>query len=240
MSGFVIKKAASLREQVVEAVHHDLRAGAIAPGERVTEEGLARRLNVSRTPIREALAQLSHQGVLQSRPGGGYVVPFPTPAEVREIISVRKLLEPPAILLAAEEFGRTQVDNISRAIDREAAHTGTKSAARFAKANEEFRDAIFQNISNKALRTAIAQFNTHLHLIRSSTLSDLELRKKLVGRQTQIRDAIQAHDAPLAEQLWLAYLELAEQTLIAAITNWSPEVAPAGVRIAKSQVSTDG
>ena len=240
MSGYVIKKSASLREQVVEAVHHDLRVGIIAPGERVTEEGLARRLNVSRTPIREALAQLSHQGMLQSRTGGGYIVPFPTPVEVREIISVRKLLEPPAIRQAAEEFGRDDIEGISRAIDREAAYTGTKSAARFARANEEFRDAIFQRISNKALRNAIAQFNTHVHLIRSSTLSDLELRKEIVDRQTQIRDAIQAHDAALAEKLWISYLELAEQTLIAAITNWTPEVPAARTRRSKADIEKAG
>ena len=239
MAGYVIKKAASLREQVVEAVHHDLRDGVISPGERVTEEGLARRLNVSRTPIREALSQLSHQGVLQSRAGGGYVVPFPTPAEVREIISVRRLLEPPAIRLAADEFGRDEVDNISRAIDREAANAGAKSASRFAKANEEFRDAIFQRISNKALRGAIAQFNTHLHLVRSSTLSDLELRKEIVDRQIEIRDAIQAHDAALAEKLWMAYLEFAEQTLIAAIVNWSPEMPSSRARRPKAALAGD-
>lgn len=223
MSGYIIKKAVTLRDQVVEAVHHDLSMGVISPGERVTEEGLARRLNVSRTPIREALGQLSHQGLLEARPGGGYVVPFPTPAELRDIISVRRLLEPAAIRLAAEEFGRTEIENISRAIDREAAHAGTKSAARFAKANADFREAIFQQISSKALRSAIAQFNTHLHLIRSSTLSNLDLRKEIVDRQAKIRDAIQAHDAKLAEKLWMSYLDLAEEALIAAIVNWSSE-----------------
>src|SRR3546814_9417610 len=69
----IIKKA-SLREQVVEAVKRDLQEGVISPGERVTEDALVQRLNVSRTPIREALSQLAHLGLLQQRTGGGYVV----------------------------------------------------------------------------------------------------------------------------------------------------------------------
>src|SRR3546814_8835677 len=65
-----------------------------------------------------------------------------------------------------------------------------KSSSRFATANEEFRTSIFQHISNKALRAAIAQFNPHLHLIRAATLSDVDLRKDIVGRQIEVRDAI--------------------------------------------------
>lgn len=220
MSEFIIKKGASLREQVVSAILHDLQEGEIAPGERITEEGLARRHNVSRTPIREALSQLSLQGIIRNRVGGGYVVPFPTPAEVRETIAVRKLLEPYAVRLAAEEFGEAEIDALTRAISRESSAATVKTPSRFARANKEFREALFQSVSNRVLRGAIGQFDTHLHLIRSSTLSDLELRKNLVERQLEIRDAIAAHDAVLAEKLWIRYLDLAEETLIEAIVNW--------------------
>src|SRR3546814_3603232 len=195
----IIKKA-SLREQVVEAVKRDLQEGVISPGERVTEDALVQRLNVSRTPIREALSQLAHLGLLQQRTGGGYVVPFPTPAELRDVIKVRKLLEPAAVRIAAEEFGPEEIDRVTRAIEREAAACEVKSSSRFAAANEEFRTSIFQHISNKALRAAIAQFNPHLHLIRAATLSDVDLRKDIVGRQLEVRDAIRAHDGDRSEE----------------------------------------
>lgn len=223
MSGYVVKKAASLREQVVDAVLYDLQAGVIAPGERLTEEGLAQRLNVSRTPIREALAQLSHQGTITAREGGGYIIPFPTPAEIRDIVAVRRLLEPPAVRMAAEEFDPQQVNEITKAINREAGSATSKNAARFAMANKEFREAVFQPISNKALSNAIAQFNPHLHLIRSSTLSDMELRQEIVDRQSRIRDAIAERDPDLAEQLWIDYLDLSEKTLLSALSSWARE-----------------
>jgi DNA-binding GntR family transcriptional regulator len=221
MSDTVIKRGASLRDQIVTAVLQELQDGVISPGERITEEGLARRHSVSRTPIREALAQLALHSVIRARPGGGYVVPLPTPAEARETIAVRKLLEPPAVRMAAEEFGDEQIEALTKAISREGAAATVKSPTRFARANKDFRNALFQNISNKVLRGAIAQFDTHLHLIRSSTLSNLELRKEIVDRQLGIRDAIVSHDAALGERLWIEYLDLAEATLIEAIVNWS-------------------
>src|SRR3546814_19819517 len=134
--------------------------------------------------MREALSQLAHLGLLQQRTGGGYVVPVPTPAELRDVIKVRKLLEPAAVRIAAEEFGPEAIDRVTRAIEREAAACEVKSSSRFAAANEEFRTSIFQHISNKALRAALAQYKPPMHTIRDVTLSDVEYRKRIIGKET--------------------------------------------------------
>src|SRR3546814_1065727 len=99
-----------------------------------------------------------------------------------DVCSSGLLHEPAAVRIAAEEFEPGEIDRVTRAIELEAAACEVKSSSRFAAANEEFRTSIFQHISNKALRAAIAQFNPHLHLIRAATLSDVDLRKDIVGR----------------------------------------------------------
>jgi DNA-binding GntR family transcriptional regulator len=227
MANFAIQKSATLRDQVVEAVLGILQSGSLLPGQRVTEEGLARQLNVSRTPIREALGQLAQRGALHVRPGGGYAVPLPTLEELHETIAVRLLLEPPALRMAAVEFDPARIATIDQAIGGEDAAAADKSPLRFAQANERFRRAIFGEIANGALRRAIAQFDTHLHFIRSSTLKNLPLRRQIVDRQRAIRDAIAAHDPDLAEGLWKSYLRLTEEALSAALTEFinSPEVS---------------
>jgi DNA-binding GntR family transcriptional regulator len=231
MAGFAIQKSATLRDQVVEAVLEILQSGTLLPGQRVTEEGLARRLNVSRTPIREALGQLAQRGALHVRPGGGYAVPLPSSEELHEVIAVRLLLEPPAVRMAAVEFDAERIAAIDRAISGEDAAAAEKNPLRFAQANERFRRAIFGEIANRALRRAIAQFDTHLQFIRASTLKNLPLRRQIVDRQRAIRDAIAARDPDLAEGLWKSYLRLTEEALSAALTEFmnSPE-APAPSR----------
>lgn len=221
-----IQRAEPLREQVTDAVLNFLQTGELVPGARVTEQALAKSLNVSRTPIREALGRLAQRGILHLRPGGGYVVPLPSAAELHDVIAVRMLLEPPAARMAAEEFDEVQIDAIDRAIGSEGESASVKNPLRFAQANEAFREAIFGAIANKALRSAIAQFNSHLHFIRATTLKNLELRREIITRQKQIRDAIARKDAEMAEALWKSYLRLTEDSLVAALKAW--EVSEAG------------
>lgn len=208
-----IKKSPTLREQVFDAVLTELRHGQFPPGTRITEEALARRLDVSRTPIREALGQLTRQGVLQIRPGGGYVVPSHTAEELRHIIVVRTLLEPVALRMAAEEYSNVQIERISAAIRSEAATVRKADPAPFARGNEEFRQAVFDGLANRALSGLIKQFDSHLHFIRAVTLRDSNLRAQIVERQTRIRDALQRRDPDRAESLWRSYLKFTESVL---------------------------
>lgn len=225
MAEVQIQRAASLRDQVVNAVLGLLQAGELIPGSRVTELGLARKLNVSRTPIREALGQLSQRGALQQRNGGGYVVPIPSDQEIRDVIAVRLLLEPSAARIAAEEYDESQIEEIDRAIAGETEASAERNPQHFAQANEAFRQAVFGSLPNKALRDAIWQFNAHLHFIRATTLKDVKLRKEIVQRQRQIRDAIAQRDPDMAEALWKSYLRLAEDVLLRALHQWNSDAA---------------
>jgi DNA-binding GntR family transcriptional regulator len=209
----IVKKSATLREQVFDALLSELKNGDFSPGTRITEQGLAKRLEVSRTPIREALGQLTRQGVLHVRRGGGYVVPSPTVEQIRQIIAVRGLLEPPALRMAAEEYGPDEIQVISKAIKAEAAAVSKVDPGLFARANEEFRHAVFDRLANVALSTLIKQFDSHLHFIRAVTLKDTSLRREIVERQTKIRDALQRGDGDRAETLWRGYLKFTEEVL---------------------------
>ena len=66
----------------------------------------------------------------------------------------------------------------------------------------------------------------------------MDLRKDIVGRQIEVRDAIRAHDGDRVERLWLSYLTLAEDTLIRAVTNWLPQPDFGRVAVSKTKVVT--
>ena len=76
--------------------------GHFTPGERMSELPLVELLGVSRTPVRLALAELEHEGLLRTLPGGGYVVREFTQGDVRDAIELRGVLEGTAARFAAE------------------------------------------------------------------------------------------------------------------------------------------
>ncbi len=86
--------ALRLRELIIE--------GELPGGSRVAEVPLSERLRVSRTPLRLALAQLAHEGLLEPLPGGGFAVRLFSREQVADAIDLRGLLEGAAGRLAAE------------------------------------------------------------------------------------------------------------------------------------------
>ena len=75
-------------------------SGKYRPGDRLNESQIARELNISRIPVREALSQLQEQGLVQNRERRGMFVTNITPAEVLQISSLRLILETEALRLA--------------------------------------------------------------------------------------------------------------------------------------------
>ena len=217
MKSIEITKPLPLREQVYEAILSQLRGGRYAPGERVTEERIAGDLGVSRTPVREAMGQLNRHGLLLSRKSGGYMVPSPTIKEMEEIICVRRLVEPHAVALAAQEYDDEHIKCIDKAIVQEVQSLNVVAPDAFAIGNLNFRSALFDQISNSYLISIVAQFYSHLEFIRIFTLNNLDVRKNVVIKQKSIRDAIAAHDASQAYKLWEGYLDFAQEALIAGM-----------------------
>src|ERR1700689_2725805 len=93
-----------------------LLRGDFQPGERISELPLVARLGVSRTPIRLALDRLSHEGLLEVSPSGGFVVREFTLADIWETLEMRGLLEGAAARLAAERIVNDRELNTLRAL----------------------------------------------------------------------------------------------------------------------------
>lgn len=101
-----------LREQIADRLRNDVLCGRLVEGQRLSEVELARRFGISRTPIREALQQLSHEGLLEGRPNAGVKVAARPPDSIRElVVPIRRSVETFALrsifdTLADDDFRR--------------------------------------------------------------------------------------------------------------------------------------
>ncbi|MDZ4820282.1 MAG: GntR family transcriptional regulator [Planctomycetota bacterium] len=84
----------SLKEQIVERLRIDVLCGRLSEGEPLSELRLVEQFGVSRTPIREALQQLTHEGLLEGRPNAGVKVAHRPADSIRElVVPIRRSVE---------------------------------------------------------------------------------------------------------------------------------------------------
>jgi DNA-binding GntR family transcriptional regulator len=95
----------TLSQVAYDAVRAMILSGTVRPGERLAERELARRIQVSRTPLREALSRLERDGLAVSKRGLGYFAPAFDPKVVQELYEFREILEVGACRLAARRIG---------------------------------------------------------------------------------------------------------------------------------------
>ncbi|HUA44994.1 MAG TPA: GntR family transcriptional regulator [Solirubrobacteraceae bacterium] len=133
--------------------------GEFAPGERMSELRLVQRLEVSRTPLRLALAALEHEGLLRGLESRGYVVREFTESDISDAIELRGVLEGTAARLAAERGAspadiaelRAICDTIADAVHR----ADYESFEQFVDMNERFHAGILRMAASPMLQRAL-------------------------------------------------------------------------------------
>ncbi|MEU8002434.1 GntR family transcriptional regulator [Catellatospora sp. NPDC049111] len=190
----------TLTDDVYESLKTLIMEHAIAPGERVSIDGLARTLEVSPTPVREALARLESDGLVRKRAMSGYTTtPLLTRTEFDELFEMRLLLEPAAARRAATYADAEQ----RRRVREEAAATaaveagdGYRNHAAFTALDARFHDLVAEVSGSGLLRESIIRLHSHLHLHRiyfpSAGTGDT------VGEHKRIATAIAKGDADAA------------------------------------------
>jgi GntR family transcriptional regulator, vanillate catabolism transcriptional regulator len=205
--------------------------GELRAGDRLSEVRLAARLEVSRTPLRLALAQLEHEGLLEPVAGGGFVVRSFSQQQVADAIGLRGVLEGAAARLAAERnSGPRALGELIACVaklDRIAGDEHPATADDFelyVELNEAFHQQLFVLAGSDVLRDAyervlalpFASPSAFLLVQAEGESFDPTLN---IGhaQHHQILDAIEHGDGRLAEQLSREHAHLAQYNFEAAL-----------------------
>lgn len=204
----------ALADQVYQTLRDLLRTGSIGPSERLQEVTLATQLGVSRTPVREALARLASEGLVESD-GRSFAVPGLTSEDLGDIYALRSLLEPEAIRLAtsraADPAMRRPLDEALA--DAVAAHESGDAVA-FIDANSRFREAWLALVPNRRMVRAIGVYADHVRSLRVLTLADNAVRAGALEGMKEIAAALRAGNARDAGRAMREQLERARRALV--------------------------
>ena len=204
-SDFRIRRQPPLAAQVFETLRSMMQAHVFEPGQRMVEEDLARRLAVSRTPVREALFRLEQNGMLEQR-DGGFHVPRLTLRDVEEIFQIRRLLEPQGVADVAAATTESDLAAYIAGRDR-VQEAETEQAA--VKANIAFRRLWLARIPNQRMQDVLMRFDDQVVLVRHATLRSAQSRADAARGVTRLVEAFAARDPAAARARMEAFIDLA-------------------------------
>lgn len=208
------QRAPSLRDQVYQALRRQIRDGTF-PVNGVVELDLSETLQVSRTPVREALFQLCREGVLVKR-GRGYHLPQLDKTERRDIFELRRIIEPALVSLAIQRSNDSFCEGIRQSLTEESiAHDQDDSAA-FIAANSTFRRAFLKACGNKRMAEMMELLDDQVQRLRQATLSDPQNRALTLEHHERIVQACEKGDTSLAVASMQDYMEACSARFLTA------------------------
>jgi GntR family transcriptional regulator, vanillate catabolism transcriptional regulator len=207
-----------------------LLSGSFEPGERVAELRLVEELGVSRTPLRIALMTLEHEGLLQTLPGGGFVVREFTRTDIDDAIELRGMLEGTAARLAAERLASDDelepLRELCREMDGLVRDPSIEALMDYVDVNQEFHDG-FRDLAksaqlNRALEHVLAlPFAPPSALLRVHAALPEAWEIFLVAQHQHLAlvDAISRREGARAEAIAREHARIARRNLDIAMEN---------------------
>lgn len=168
---------------------------------RLDERQLAQDFGVSRTPVREAMAQLEREGFVRSVPRRGVYVVRKTKQEVIELITAWAALESMAARLITQNASGEDIAALRKMF---ATFEDGKLRAHldeYSEANIEFHQIIIRMSGNSVLVNLAENLFTHMRMIRRKTIGEKDRAEKSIRDHMNIIEALEVRDTARAEQL---------------------------------------
>lgn len=150
----------TLRTQVAKKLRKDILAGKYRPGDRLNESSIARELNISRIPVREALLELHEAGLVMNRERRGMFITSLAADEVEKINAVRVILEAEALAVAKTRMTPKIAAGLESLVTK--MESGACSLAEAAALDLEFHRAIWAASGNEYLQKVLDPLATLL------------------------------------------------------------------------------
>ncbi|REJ36863.1 MAG: GntR family transcriptional regulator [Bacillota bacterium] len=204
------RQASSRAELVYITLRQDILNNTYRPGQRLSEEAIAQELNVSRTPVREALKRLHAEGFVEITPHRGAVVRDPSGEELAELCAVREVLEGLAARLAARSISLIEVYSLERLLAEMEAAMAEGRLADLDALNFQFHETIWIASRNRYLAHQLRQLRQFVHRLQESTLTVQGRKEEAYREHKALFEACAAGDPDEAERLAREHVRKAE------------------------------
>lgn len=214
-----VKRGESLGAQVTRVLRHRIVRGELAPGARLTEEGLAEEFSVSRGPIRDAITQLSFEKLIElQRPRGIYVIGL-SKDDVDQLYSLRGALEQLALSRAIRAEGDSRWEAITRAVERMAAAADAGDHPAFVVADLEFHTQIYALAAHPRLEGVWRQYLPTFSALLEVTINHDEDLHESAADHHLLLEVMRSGRAEQAATVLTAHLDGARDRMLSELAH---------------------
>ena len=209
-----------LRKQVYEVLRETILTGKLKPGEKITEVEIAEELNVSRTPVREAIRMLELEELLVIVPQRGvFVAGIKSTKQIDDIFQVRAELEGLAAFLTAQNISDEQIFKLNNYIKSLKECIEDNDLQRCIEIDISFHQVIYETSENKWLQKLLDSLFEQITRFRSRSLAQKGRMKAALEEHQQLSEALSERKPEKAKKLAREHIERARESVITVFEN---------------------
>ena len=209
-----VRNADRAVHQMIQVLEEEIVLGVLHPRERLVEDELMARFSTKRHVVRQALADMEQQGLVQRKKNSGAQVRALSPKEVVEIYALREILETSSVRLIALPVPTVQLKTLVAIQKLHAAAVRANDPRAVFRANLDFHSALHALSGNDTLIEAIAEYARRTYPVRLSTLVSPAYLKQARQDHDDIIKALRAGDQPRLVQLCASHLRPSRDTYL--------------------------
>jgi DNA-binding GntR family transcriptional regulator len=203
----------SLRARVYNALREYILNGRYKAGENLIEMRIAEELNVSRTPVREAMRQLELEGLVESVPNKRVTVKGISQKDMEDIYRIRTVLEGLAARWAVEQITDAEINELQEVYDLMEFYTMKGDVNQISKLNTRFHEIIFGSTKSNIMRHILKDFQFYVKWARHESLSSPGRKEEALREHYNILQALKNRDADSAEKYLTIHVENSSKNL---------------------------
>jgi DNA-binding GntR family transcriptional regulator len=202
-------KKSTLKNQISSQIKELILTNRLQPGQPIVIDKLADEFGVSHTPVREALAMLERDGLIELNSYQNPKVANVTAADVREVYDMRLMVESWAVERAAQNLTYAQIENIDRLLQVAREEAGFNNYSPHLKVDLLLHETVLRSTGNNLfwkLAEVIHERSIHVRSLveAKGTVQDI---CQIIDEHCLIMEALRAHDPQEARKFMVAHLE---------------------------------
>ena len=210
-----VAKVTSLADIVYEQVERDILSGTYQRGDILTELRLSEQLQVSRTPVREALRRLEQDDLVESR-GKSIVVVGLTPDDLVDILEIRSRLEGLVTARCCQRITKDELNELDEIVTLQEFYVSRGLPEKIIESDSRFHEFIYAACGSRTFEKQLTALNKKLRRHRKISVSSNTRAIASVSEHRDIFNALAAHDAKQAEELAVLHVERARANILQA------------------------